>query len=190
MSSTNGNVREKELYPTPDNVVDALIAKLVLRPADRFLEPCIGTGAIYNKINLPAAQKSWAELDRGVDYLTTPFNQQDVIITNPPFSLTTEFLLKSFSELAPDGTLVYLQRVNFLGSKLRVPFWAKVGFPEKTPIIVPRPRFVGGGSDSCEYSWFIWDRGNRFSTMPRGLSHIISADLAKPAAKKHKAKAA
>ena len=188
MSSTHGNVREHELYPTPDNAVDALVAKLVLRATDRFLEPCIGTGAIYDKINLPDAQKSWAELDRGVNYLTTPFSQQDVIITNPPFSLTTEFLLKSFSELAPDGTLVYLQRVNFLGSKLRVPFWAQVGFPEKTPILIPRPRFVGGGSDSCEYSWFIWDRGNRFPTMPNGLSHIISEDL--PKAKKLKAKAA
>lgn len=188
MSSTHGNVREHELYPTPDNVVDALIAQLVLRQTDRFLEPCVGTGAIYDKINLPEAQKSWAELARGVDYLTTPFSQQDVIITNPPFSLTTKFLLKSFSELAPDGTLAYLQRVNFLGSKLRVPFWAQIGFPDKTPIIVPRPRFVGGGSDSCEYSWFIWDRGNRFKNIPKGLSHIISEEP--PKAKKLKAKAA
>ncbi|WP_455688281.1 EscU/YscU/HrcU family type III secretion system export apparatus switch protein, partial [Escherichia coli] len=79
----------------------------------------------------------------------------DVIITNPPFSLTEEFMRKSLSELAPDGTLIYLQRVNFLGSKRRVPFWAEIGFPNKTPILVPRPRFVGGGSDSCEYCWFI-----------------------------------
>ncbi|PKG74820.1 DNA methyltransferase [Shewanella sp. GutCb] len=185
MSSTHGNVRANELYPTPANVVDALMALLVLRPGDKFLEPCRGTDAIYNKVALPETQKSWAELDRGVNYLTTEFAQQDVIITNPPFSLTVDFLTKSLSELAPDGTLAYLQRVNFLGSKLRVPFWAEVGFPNKTPIIVPRPRFVGGGSDSCEYSWFIWDRGNRFPNMPHGLSHIISADPVKqPKAKK------
>ena len=179
MSSTNGNVRANELYPTPDNVVDALLAQLVLNPTDRFLEPCRGTDAIYNKVALPAAQKSWAELDRGVNYLTTEFGQQDVIITNPPFSLTCEFLTKSLSELAPNGTLAYLQRVNFLGSKIRVPFWAEIGFPQKMPIIIPRPRFVGGGSDSCEYSWFIWDNGNRFKNIPHGFSHIISADLVK-----------
>lgn len=177
MSSTHGKVRANELYPTPDNVVDALLAQLVLRPGDKFLEPCRGTDAIFGKVTVPDTLKSWAELDRGVNYLTTEFEQQDVIITNPPFSLTVEFLTKSLSELAPDGTLAYLQRVNFLGSKLRVPFWAEVGFPNKTPIIVPRPRFVGGGSDSCEYSWFIWDKGNRFPNMPQGLSHIISADL-------------
>jgi hypothetical protein len=174
MSSTTGNVRANELYPTPAEVVDALLAQLQLRPNDRFLEPCRGTDAIYAKVNLPQAQKSWAELDRGVNYLTTEFGQQDVIITNPPFSITVEFLTKSLSELAPDGTLAYLQRVNFLGSKLRVPFWAEIGFPNKSPIIVPRPRFVGGGSDSCEYSWFIWDRGNRFTNIPNGLSHIVS----------------
>jgi len=179
MSSTSGNVRANELYPTPDNVVDALLAQLVLNPTDRFLEPCRGTDAIYNKVALPAAQKSWAELDRGVNYLTTEFGQQDVIITNPPFSLTCEFLTKSLSELAPNGTLAYLQRVNFLGSKIRVPFWAEIGFPQKMPIIIPRPRFVGGGSDSCEYSWFIWDNGNRFKNIPHGFSHIISADLVK-----------
>ncbi len=174
MSSTNGNVRANELYPTPDNVVDALLAKLVLRPSDKFLEPCRGTDAIYGKVDLPEAQKSWAEIDRGIDYLAIAFGQKDVIITNPLFSLTTEFLIKSLNELAPDGTLAYLQRVNFLGSKKRVPFWAHVGFPNKTPVIVPRPRFVDGGNDSCEYCWFIWDNGNRFPDIPNGLSHIIS----------------
>ncbi|MDD1792544.1 class I SAM-dependent methyltransferase [Enterovibrio sp. ZSDZ42] len=174
MSSTNGNTIPRELYPTPSECVEALLAQLQLREGDRFLEPCFGTGAIFNRVNLPEGQKSFAEIEQGIDYLTTPFGQQDVIITNPPFSLTEEFIRKSLSELAPDGTMAYLQRVNFLGSTKRVPFWAEVGFPEKTPIIVPRPRFVGGGSDSCEYAWFIWDKGNRFSNIPVGTSHIIS----------------
>ncbi len=174
MSSTTGKVRPNEFYPTPDPVVDALLSQLVLRPGDKFLEPCRGEGAIFNKISLPAEQKHWAELTQGIDYLATDFDQMDVIITNPPFSLTCEFLRKSLSELATDGTLVYLQRVNFLGSQVRVPFWAEIGFPNKTPVIVPRPRFVGGGSDSCEYCWFIWDKGNRFPNMPAGISHLVS----------------
>ncbi|MBO2682988.1 DNA methyltransferase [Shewanella algae] len=174
MSSTHGKVRDNELYPTPDNVVSALLSKLQLRPTDQFLEPCKGLGAIFNQINLPESQKHFAEITEGLDYLQTPFAKMDVIITNPPFSLTVEFMRKSLSELAPDGTMAYLQRVNFLGSKTRVPFWAEVGFPDKTPIIIPRPRFVGGGSDSCEYCWFIYDRGNRFTAIPSGLSHLLS----------------
>jgi len=173
MSSTNGKTIERELYPTPDIAVNALLAKLTIKPGDHFLEPCRGTDAIYNKIDLPENQKHWAELDRGVDYLKSEFSQMDIIITNPPFSLTEEFIKKSLSELAPNGTMAYLQRVNFLGSKKRIPFWQDVGFPNKSPIIVPRPRFVKNGSDSCEYCWFIWDRGNRFD-IPDGLSHLIS----------------
>ncbi|MBF4349166.1 DNA methyltransferase, partial [Vibrio anguillarum] len=134
MSSTNGKVEPSELYPTPPEVVDALLAKLTLRETDTFLEPCYGTGAIFEKVDLPLSQKSYAEIEMGVDYLTTDFGKQDVIITNPPFSLTEEFVRKSLSELAPNGTMAYLQRVNFLGSIKRVPFWAEVGFPNKTPI--------------------------------------------------------
>jgi len=173
MSSTTGNKIDKDNYPTPIKTVEALLNKLNLRPGDKFLEPCRGSRNIYDRINLPEYQKSWAELAEGVDYLTTPFEKQDVIITNPPFSLTVEFIRKSMSELADGGTMVYLQRVNFLGSKCRLNFWAEIGFPDKTPVIVPRPRFVKGGSDSCEYMWMIWDNGDRFN-MPQGISHIVS----------------
>ncbi len=176
MSSTNGKVIPRELYPTPDECVISLLEKLTFRPSDKFLEPCYGTGAIYEKVDLPQNQKSFAEIEKGIDYLTTDFGTQDVIITNPPFSLTEEFIRKSLSELAPNGTMAYLQRVNYLGSIARLSFWKEVGFPQKTPVIVPRPRFVGGGSDSCEYMWFIWDNGNRFD-LSQGLSHIISAGL-------------
>lgn len=174
MSSTIGKKMARDDYPTPVNAVEALLSKLKLRPEDKFLEPCRGTKNIFDRICLPEEQKYWAEIQEGVDYLSTNFTQQDVIITNPPFSLTVEFIKKSLSELVDDGTLAYLQRVNFLGSKCRVDFWTEIGFPNKTPVIVPRPRFVNGGSDSCEYMWMIWDKGNRFSDIPNGISHIIS----------------
>lgn len=176
MSSSNGkNIRENELYPTPDKVVETLLSVVDFRPMDVFLEPCKGKRAIFDKVPVPPWQKLYAELTEGVDYLTTLFPQVDVVITNPPFSLTEEFLRKSFRELKQDGTLIYLQRVNFLGSVKRVPFWAEIGLPPKSPIIVPRPRFVGGGSDSCEYSWFIWDFGGRVR-LPDGLSHLITIE--------------
>lgn len=174
MSSTNKNPIESENYPTPIPVVMALLNNLVVRPDDTFLEPCKGEGNILNSVPLPAKQKFWAEIADGVDYLEASFTKKDIIITNPPFSLTEEFVSKMFSELADDGTLVFLQRVNFLGSLKRVDFWREIGFPDKTPIIVPRPRFVRGKSDSCEYVWMIYDRGNRFPFIRKGLSHLIT----------------
>lgn len=162
-----------EFYPTPRDVVSTLLKHLRINQNDTFLEPCRGAGAIFDSINLPESQKFWAELSDGVDYLTTPFEKVDLIITNPPFSLTCEFLEKSLSELKEGGTLIYLQRVNFLGSIKRVPFWDKVGLPNKTPIIIPRPAFVSGKTDSTEYMWYVYDHGNRVDA-PLGLSHWLS----------------
>ncbi|MGL5285665.1 MAG: DNA methyltransferase [Aeromonas sp.] len=174
MSSTNGSVIAHENYPTPTASIQALLEVVKFRPGDLFLEPCKGDGAIYDLVPLPDDQKDWAEIRLDRDYLGHDFGRQfDVIITNPPFSLTEEFIRKSLNELAPDGTLIYLQRVNFLGSKKRVQFWREVGFPGKTPILIPRPRFAKGGSDSCEYCWYIWDKGGRVQ-LPDGMSHLIS----------------
>ncbi|MGL4869874.1 MAG: DNA methyltransferase [Aeromonas veronii] len=175
MSSTTGDTIANDLYPTPPEVVDSLMSIITPRPGDFFLEPCRGDeGRIYDRVPLPEEQKEWAELSMGRDYLAHDFGRQfDLIITNPPFTLSEAFLEKSMAELAPDGTLVYLQRVNWLGSIKRIPFWAAIGFPGKTPIIIPRPRFAKKGSDSCEYAWFIWDRGGRVAA-PDGLSHLIT----------------
>ena len=173
MSSTLGKVKANEFYPTPCSVVNTLLSRLTIKSGDRFLEPCRGNGAIYDKIQLPESHKSYAEITEGIDYLNTSFDKHDIIITNPPFSLTEQFLDKSMSELSEGGTLAYLQRVNFLGSKKRINFWERVGHPGKFPIIVPRPRFLKSGSDSCEYAWFIWDHGNRFS-IPNGICSLVT----------------
>jgi hypothetical protein len=173
MSSTTGDVISQEHYPTPVNLVKALVNQMVIKPTDKFLEPCRADGNIYNQIELPDDQKSWSELRDGVDYLTTIFPPQDIIITNPPFSLTCEFLTKSLHELKPDGTLAYLQRVNFLGTVKRLPFWESSGYPDKLPVCVPRPHFVKGSKgDSCEYAWFIYDRGNRFPFINKGVGAL------------------
>ena len=71
-----------------------------------------------------------------------------------------------FSEVAQDGTLVYLQRVHFFGSKCRLDYWDKISFPNKTPVTGPRSRFVNCGSDRCEYMWIIWGEKDRFYDMP------------------------
>jgi hypothetical protein len=57
------------------------------------------------------------------------------------------FLQKSLSEA---DTVVYLLRLNFLGTVRRKPFWDAY-LPTHLFAITPRPRFVNGGSDACEY---------------------------------------
>jgi hypothetical protein len=165
MSSTTGKGRiANDVYPTPLPALLPLLAHLTVRPTDTFLEPCRGDGAIYNQIS-GVKQRRYAELREGIDYLNTPFEDIDLVITNPPFKLAEEFLRKTFSELNNGGTVAYLLRANFLGSLKRQALWETIGDPHKLNNIVPRPSFTGGGTDSCEYAWFVWDFGNRFTSL-------------------------
>ena len=84
-----------------------------------------------------------------------------MIITNPPFSLSIEFLNKSLIEA---NTICYLQRLNWLGSGIRKEFW-NLNIPDKLFVLSKRPQFkkelgLGSGTDATEYGWFIWDKLN------------------------------
>lgn len=74
----------------------------------------------------------------GVDYLITAFPTVDLIITNPPFPLALQFLQKSLSEAQ---TVIYLLRLNFLGSRGRRDFW-QANRPTHILALPDRPVFV------------------------------------------------
>ncbi len=178
MSSTNrGAIRvTNDKYITPAPAIDSLLDVLSIDYLSLFVEPCRGDGAIYDRV--PVFNKRHAEIDEGIDYLITPFNHAQLIITNPPFSLALEFLQKSLTEA---DSVFYLLRLNFLGSKKRKPFW-NANRPTHTLVLSDRPCFVwvckdckaayhpgsttvcecGGKvraqTDSIEYAWFGWDR--------------------------------
>lgn len=181
MSSTDGKKRvDNDVYPTPRPLAKAFLQMVEVRPMDLFLEPCRGCGAISDQVPLPEAQKSWAEIRDGVDYLNTPFPMQDLIITNPPYLLAAEFIEKALSERAPGGLVAMFLRLNFIGSIERVDFWKQIGYPGKLPTAVPRPSFDGKGSDSCEYAWFCWGNLSRVHA-PMGVSTFL---WEKPGSKK------
>lgn len=148
---------EHDFYPTPLYSLNPLLERVDLSGIKSFLEPCRGDSRIFDLID--CKEKYWAEIREGVDYLSTTFSNIDLIITNPPFSLSEEFIVKSLSEAK---TVCYLQRLNWLGSKKRKDFWNN-NTPDKIFVLSKRPQFkkelgLGGGSDSTEYAWFIWDK--------------------------------
>ena len=127
-----------DYYPTPRECIIPLLEYINFGRVRTFLEPCKGDGRILDLIPNNIT-KFWAEIDEGVDYLSTPFSNIDLIITNPPFSLSMEFITKSLSEAY---TVIYLQRLNWLGSQSR----KELGLEK--------------GTDATEYAWFVWDRLN------------------------------
>lgn len=99
--------------------------------------------------NLEAVTKSFAI----ADFLETPISYEDerMIITNPPYSLAREFIEKSMSI---SSVSVFLLRMSFLGSIDRSSWLRKLN-PDLF-ILPNRPSFTGEGSDNSEYAWYIF----------------------------------
>ena len=103
-----------------------------------FSEPCRGEGNIYNRVD--CREKKYCEIREGRDYLTTSDMDADLIITNPPFTLTEQFIEKSLSEA---NTVCYFQKLNFFGGQERKKkFCDKIQKPNKLFISSRRPSFV------------------------------------------------
>ena len=164
MSATNRGAKRKvnDAYDTPEYTIDSLLEVLRISRFRTFLEPCKGNNRIYDKIDVLPMNKQWCEITQGKDYLTTYFNDVDLIITNPPFNLAQEFLQKSLIEAA---SVWYLLRLNFLESKKRVKFWEH-NPPTHLLVLSARPSFTGKGTDATGYAWFGWDYNNTCKLSP------------------------
>lgn len=83
-------------------------------------------------------------------FLNWPY-YYDVVISNPPFTLAVEFILKSMG-IAP--LLIFLLPLSFVSSKKRREFLDR--HPPEINVLSKRPSFTGKGTDSVDYGWFIW----------------------------------
>ena len=71
------------------------VARIIVdhfRPTGLCLEPCRGTGNIYQCLPKP---REWCEITEGVDFFDYK-GRADWIITNPPYSIYDKFLEHSF----------------------------------------------------------------------------------------------
>lgn len=84
---------------TPPNIAKLVIGRY--KPSGIILEPCRGTGNIYN---LLPDKKDWCEITEGRDFLEYD-SKSDWIITNPPYSIYNIFLKKCF-EVANNIVLI------------------------------------------------------------------------------------
>jgi hypothetical protein len=96
------------------------------------------------------------------DYLKTDCKDKyNLIITNPPFNLALEIIEKALDDVRPNGHVIMLQRVNFLGSQKRKGFFEK-NMPKAVYVHSNRIKFHhpdgGAGTDSVEYAHYVWDK--------------------------------
>lgn len=190
------DIEESEFYPTPRDVVYALFeSPLVDLPGGLWIEPCAGTGRIISAVNEVRSDVRWniceiqdvfkphIEMEMGPMDNLLPFGdfvhrqwdypKAEVLIMNPPFSLTMQFVLAGLERAR---YVVCLQRRGWLGSVSRSP-WQHRHYPD-THHLSWRPSFrPDGKTDLHDYTWYIWPPGSL-----EGRLYGTSSLLLKPSA--------
>lgn len=168
-----------EFFPTPPETVASLLQDVEL-PGGRWIEPCAGTGNIIRAVNSIRSDVQWTicEIDKRFDQFLRPLRTKlpftdlmpygdfvhmrweepraEVLIMNPPFSLSGDFIKTAFNRAR---WVVMLQRTNWIAPARAD--WLRVYCPDVYPL-PKRPSFRPDGStDATEYSWFVWAPGPR-----------------------------
>ena len=165
-------------YYTPGLLAWRLAALLPV--AGTVVEPNVGGGAfargVRSAFGLPV---HGVDIDAGAqgradchsftqgDWLTSTYTQPwDWAIGNPPFHTAERHVRHSLTQAR---NVAYLLRLAFLESKERVPFWQEHP-ARKVWVLAERPSFTDGGTDSCAYGFFWWDRDHTGPTELEVLS--------------------
>lgn len=182
MSSTKGDVNKDEFYQTPQWLVQEFFESFAtyVDPdwwfTGEVLDPSAGGVELDVEMPYPTVIKRMYDCvpvhtmdiredspaTIQADYLATRIGfSPSMIVTNPPFSLSVEFVEKALTEVKHGGYVIMLQRLNWLGSKKRKPFWdfaplhsvfvhhKRAGFDPEKP----------NRKDSIEYAHFVFKRG-------------------------------
>jgi hypothetical protein len=158
-------------FPTPPWAVRALLEHVIGKDSVKdlsCLEPACGRGFMASVLSeYFLCVEAFDIHDYGsndiADYLSYPDEDRcyDWVITNPPFRLTEEFVLRSLA-VARIGVAM-LTRTSFIESKGRYkrlfkpfPPSAVAQFTERVPMV--KGRLDGKASTATSYCWIVWDR--------------------------------
>ena len=173
MSATNrGAVRSKnDFYETPQDCILNFLKHHPIDPNAVILDPCVGTGAFPKALRMAGYtnQIDTIEIDSNFkavpeasnhhceDFLQLePPYKYDVIFSNPPYSLTEEFIKKAFTLVNKEKfEIIYLLRLNFLESKKRHDFWQDY-MVNDLYVLSNRPSFTGNGTDCTSYAFYVF----------------------------------
>lgn len=166
-------------FPTPPWATRGLIEH-ILGGADSFkglscLEPACGAGHMAKVLleyfgevrSADAHPYGYSDVR---DFLTYPYetNAVDWVITNPPFRLAEEFVLRAL-RVARQGVAI-LARTVFLESVGRyqgifqtMPPTKFAQFVERVPMV--RGRLDGKATTATGYAWLVWEKNS--TTLPR-----------------------
>lgn len=158
---TGGNTAykraESDFYPTPPDATKALLDFLSLPKGTVVCEPACGDGHMADEMRRNDLIVIESDIRTGDDFLTTPFRECDWIITNPPFSLSEEFILRCIEHERPFAMLLKSQ---YWHAKKRLGLFRETKPTHVLPLTW-RPDFLfktrGKGSPLMDVMWVVWD---------------------------------
>ena len=154
-ANNTGKRRKSDFYETPYSITKQLLE--VERFEGSTLEPACGNGAISNLLKCTA-------YDKETDFLKET-RQFDNVLTNPPYSLAFEFVLKA-KEVAKKK-IAFLLPLSYLHGKKRFDYiYQDKKFPLARVYVFTRYPMLGDELRSdgkyrtgmMVYAWFIWDK--------------------------------
>lgn len=155
--------RASDFYPTPPEATVSLLKFLSLPTRTHIWEPACGDGHMVNVMEAMGYEVTGTDIQAGDDFLTIPLTDCDWIITNPPFSLSGEFIRRCMGHKKPFALLLKAQFWN--AAKRRRLF--EDSKPDWFLPLTWRPDFTGKGQAMMDMAWCIW------SFAPRGTTYFL-----------------
>jgi len=162
--ANRGQRKKSDFYETPFSMTQQLLDVEPFDFAARTLEPACGNGAII-KVLTDGGFKRLSYYDKETNFLLekTEYSQ---IITNPPFSLATEFILKAkevctkkFALLLPLSYLHGKKRLDLIYKDTDFSL-ARVHVFCRYPMLGDALRADGKyKTGMMVYAWFVWEKG-------------------------------
>lgn len=156
-----------DYYTTPKLAVEELLKLEKFSPI--IWEPACGELAISNILEeFGYKVRSSDIIDRAnnevLDFLSTEEKWEHDIITNPPFSMSTEFVEKALSIMEEGSKLAFFLRIQFLESVKRRKLF-EVSPPKRIWVASRNLRCAKNGDwknasgNASTYIWAIWEKG-------------------------------
>lgn len=173
MAQRNEPADSPDDFPTPPWATRGLMEHVLGTP-ERFklqscLEPSCGAGHMAKVLKEYFGEVRCADaFDYGYadvrDFLTYPYetNAVDWLITNPPFRLAEEFVVRALrvarTGVAMLARTVFLESVGRYNGIFRdMPPTLFAQFVERVPMV--RGRLDGKATTATGYAWFVWEKG-------------------------------
>lgn len=150
-------------------------------------EPACGNGCLSEILKAKYGRKVYSHdiVDRGYgegvkDFFQTKELPEDCncILTNPPYSLATEFIIHSLNLLKEDGLCIMFLKTTFLEGKNR---YEKL-FSKCPPMFVYQfiqrvqcakdakfDEMKAGGGSAVAYAWYVFKKGYKGDTIVRWI---------------------